>query len=317
MWQGQGRRSWSARKSRPTVEGLESRIPLSTLLPAAEVSRGAEVPFVRPSRSIVGLGELGEGKVQRVRRQDGNAEVLVRRSPTEGRAAVEFSTAVTPAAGASYLPVRELVRFEPGESAKVVNVPLSSLGPAPAEVEVPLYLRAQSPGVHIERPGRIISQSQSQSRPIGPRASGLLQISDRPDVSAPKVVSSTINRQGFEMTFSEPMDASRASYERNYRVEERADSSLLSLLNPFRLGRRQEPEPIRVREAHYDSATSTVTLVPNRPIDPSKTYEVRALDPYTVPEARQIREPQIGLRGASGNALEPTFLLVSRNPFSG
>ncbi|CAN5907869.1 hypothetical protein BH23PLA1_BH23PLA1_26350 [soil metagenome] len=308
MWQG--RRPSKGRKARPSVEGLETRMLLSTVAPAAEVAGLAGRGMGHPSRSIVGLGVLGEGPVQLASRQEGVANIVVRRSTTAGRATVELSTSMTPHVSTSSLPLRELVQFEPGESVQIVSVPLPVLGPVSAEVEVPLYLRPQSPGVLIERPGRI----HSQRGPIGPRAAGVLRIVDRPDVIPPRIVSTGFSRQGFELMFSEPMDPVRASYHRNYRVQERAESNALSFLNPLRIGQKSGPDPIQIRDAIYNPATSTVTLVPSRPVDPSKTYELRALDAYTVPQQQLVREPLLGLRDASGNALEPTMLLVSRNP---
>lgn len=262
---------------RPRVEGLEGRVAL-----AADGALSGVTLDLRPT---------GEGLYSQ---QTPHADVkLVMRTPGPRREAVPVRVATvdgpnggTAIAGQQYVPVDETVTFQPGETTKMISVPLVEGAANPGQVTVAL----QATALTAEAPSTMTK----------------ITIDKRGDMAGPRITRSrllTENGQvrGIALTFSEPMDRRGVEKVANYTVWDYSRKPTVGDWFSTILSSGQnnafKPLPVAVKTALYDEATKTVTLVPRRPLAARGQYDVTSGFRAPFPNVRPRKGGPADLQG--------------------
>jgi hypothetical protein len=186
-----------------------------------------------------------------------------------------------------------------------VTVPILPGAPNPGEVDIALTITPINPPPHL-----------SISTPM------VLRIFTSDAALPPKVVSAQGTPQGIVLTFSKPMDPAGASYVNNYAVQAwsvkthttnslLANAAFYGTLGVVQLGpaaSTSSVQAVRLKSAQYDSATHTVTLVPQRRL----TYKGQ-LTVTQGPAARSAAgprhhpHPSPRLTDVEGNPIDPEY----------
>jgi len=221
---------------RPACEPLESRALLSRTLPSVSV-------FVT-AQSQVFLQQSGEALITLSRDSysaQGPLSVEFRTSPPANPVSVAGkASAVAATAGEHYLPVDEIVTFQPGQTSLTVSVPI--------------VREAANPGVVL------VGISAKPLVANGSAVTGEIAIASDPDqlplaINDARVVREASGASAVTMTFNQPMARATVENLGTYRIE--------------RAGR-----PVPLKSATYDAATDTVTLVTKSPYNPARVYKV-------------------------------------------
>jgi hypothetical protein len=207
---------------------------------------------------------------------DTSATITLTRTISTGTLDVRFQTDPGPGAGKYYQMVDTVVSFADGEATKTVEVPLVAGANSLGQVQVGLRLEPQTVGwsTTYTRPDPS-ARPAFRLRNQGPPA--VLQILARPEIEAPTVVATELERQSVSLTFSEPMNAARASDRRNYVLLEMVteESNWLSYaVSPLGDHNKTVLRKVGIRQAAYDPATNTVRLTPAKNLSGEARYAI-------------------------------------------
>jgi Bacterial Ig-like domain len=167
------------------------------------------------------------------------------------------SGAMPDVAGQQFTPVNQSVTFPAGVTTETVAVPINPGAPNPGLVPVQLSVTSES---------RAVRGSDET-----------IYLATSPDAVPPSIVATERVRGGIAVTFSKPMGPKTVTNIHNYAVKF-SPTQQFSLTELTGVGLIQTLDnttaSIHLRRASYDSATNTVTLVPNEQLGPNGSYTV-------------------------------------------
>jgi hypothetical protein len=170
--------------------------------------------------------------------------------------------------GQPFTPVNATVTFPAGQTTENVVVPINSQ--AVNSGLVPIQLTASSTLVPIQ-----LTASSTGRQARGNTAT--LYLASSLAAIPPSITGVQRVAGGIAVTFSKPMAPATALDVHNYSVRF-APNQKFSLENLYGVGLVQaldtSKKTIPLRRATYDSATNTVTLIPNEPLGPNGSYVI-------------------------------------------
>jgi hypothetical protein len=167
------------------------------------------------------------------------------------------SAALPDIVGQQFTPVNQSVTFPAGVTTETVVVPINAGAPNPGLVPVQLSVTSASRAV---------------------RGSGeTIYLATTPDAVPPSIVAMQRVKGGIAVTFSKPMAPKTITNIHNYAIKF-SPTQKFSLTQLTGVGLIQTlnntTQAIGLRRASYDSATNTVTLVPNEQLGSDGSYTV-------------------------------------------
>jgi hypothetical protein len=167
------------------------------------------------------------------------------------------SSATPQIAGQQFSPVHQSVTFPAAVTTETVAVPVNAGAPNPGLVPVQLSVSSASRAVR--------------------GSSETIYLAASPDAVPPSIVAVQRVKGGIGVTFSKPMDLKSVANIHNYAIKftptqkfaltQLTGVGLIQTLNNTTVS-------IGLRRASYDSATNTVTLVPNEQLGSEGSYEI-------------------------------------------
>jgi hypothetical protein len=167
------------------------------------------------------------------------------------------SSATPQIAGQQFTPVHQSVTFPAGVATETVAVPVNAGAPNPGLVPVQLSVTSASRAVRGSAETIYLAASL--------------------DAVPPSIVAVQRVRGGIGVTFSKPMDPKSVTNIHNYAIKF-TPTQKFALTQLTGVGLIQTlsstAASIRLRRASYDSATDTVTLVPNEQLGSEGSYKI-------------------------------------------
>jgi hypothetical protein len=225
------------------------------------------------------------------------ADVSLTMRPLPGQArrpvAVEVATVDGPhggtaKAGTHYLPVRQVVTFQPGERTKTISIPLVPDARNPGALTVAVQATAQTPRAET--------------------AATEITLDHRDDLAPPalarwRLVVEKGKARGIALTFSEDMNPATVQRRSNYVLWDSSRKpsvgDWIETILKAGGGGAFDPAQRRIKSVTYDPATRTALLVPRGRLSPTGQYDLTS--------GRRAPRPGLarpgGLADASGNLL--------------
>ncbi len=169
------------------------------------------------------------------------------------------SGATADTTGGQFTAVSEPVTFPQGVTSVTVAVPINAGAPNPGLAPIQLSVTAVS--------GRVQSKDST------------VFLASTADAVPPSIIGVQRVRGGIAVTFSKPMDPASVKGIHNYVVKY-SPSQKYNPLYMSSVGLIQSltatPQNIPLRRASYDSATNTVTLVPNQQLQSAGSFQIKS-----------------------------------------
>ena len=288
------RRQRNPRRLRPTAEAVEPRVLLSTTA-SRVISPATRAQAMRQPYAI----EQGESTV--FSRQAGEATIVIERSSRRGEAKVEVSTQPPDGAGPianpavpgqQFLPIDQTVTFAPGQTRATVTIPLVPGEDGPDTATLPIAIQPE------HGRGRVYLQS--------------ITLVNRADVTGPRVVSASLIGRGDKiagarLTFSEPMDPVSVSDPRAFSLTDDHQFGLSDWL-AYASFQSNEQGNLRFRQANYDPATNTLTLMLGHPVENQGRYRL-------IGGGRGVSRSRVGSpTDAHGNRMQEISVVLEGKP---
>lgn len=177
---------------------------------------------------------------------------------------VRVTTAdLTARANVHYRPLDEVITFRPGQTTRVIAVPIIPGAGNPGELTFNLNATIQDASAATD--------------------STQVTIADIPDKSGPQIIDAdlvVIDKavKGIQITFNEPMNARTLEKVANYTVWDFSRKpSVGDWVGSIMSGGKNNafaPTPVRLRAAVYDAESRSVLLVPRQKLAPTGQYDV-------------------------------------------
>ena len=196
-------------------------------------------------------------------------------------------TGVTPdIVGQQFTPVNQSVTFPAGVTTETVVVPINSGAPSPGLVPVQLSVTTAS---------RAVRGSEET-----------IYLATSSDAVPPSIVAVQRVKGGIAVTFSKPMNPKTVANIQNYAIKfspsQQFSLSQLTGVGLIQTLNNPTSQSIGLRRASYDSATNTVTLVPNEQLGSDGSYTVS--NPSSLFAKRNRPKKAQALTDLQGNPLD-------------
>jgi hypothetical protein len=293
------RPSRAMRRALLQVEGLDDRVLMSGIattsspsaaLPIQSVTINTPSKFVSQQASGLDVSlvrSASEPKEQHVwvasAKKWANFSALVNVPLTDpltvnfaasvGSTGVEGQNLSLPSSASdTFTPVNMSITFPAGVSTETVRIPINSGAANPGSVPIELAVTSSSPGVDT---------SQSVYLVTGPAALPATPTA----ITSAHLVFQRKSASGIAITFSQPVSPASVENLHNYAVttktpENSVANAISGLLS---IGESNGPfysiRPVPLKAAQYNPTTSTVMLIPKKPLKISADYEIQNATP--------------------------------------
>lgn len=284
---------------RPCLEGFEPRLVLNASTAAiVDTTTTAPTPTPTPTSDSTPSDRLPtlvfrtpQATLFSQRAQEADVTLAIRspqaiRRPLNVRVTTADQSAL---ANVHYRPLDEVITFQPGQTTRVVAIPIIPGAPNPGELTLGVNATIQEEDA--------------------PTVSTQVTLADIPDRSEPQIIDADLvvvdrSVKGIQITFNEPMNARTLEKVANYTVWDFSKKpSVGDWVGSILSGGKNDafaPVPVRLRAAVYDADARSVLLVPRRRLSPAGQYDVTS--GFRAPKP-SVKPRKGGPADAQGNLL--------------